>query len=315
MYSRRLIPTIIALALSFGVFTKADQSYAATNSANSLKIGEVTQAAYSSAVLFTLTSATPEQRAFIIVQLSEDGSPMALQALREIAASAADQTTAAAARAELASPRGSRTQSPHTKILEAFRSAKIPFGTSSLPTNLKIPADLENGSRYFVQTWFLKNILALHGSTNEARLARFDLMINDISVFLTKPAKTVKIENEKDLEAFKASIVPPYAYLADEMKFSKGLTDREPVRLEISSSIRSKVEEFSKTFLAADRQIPELNGSYFFDAMSSPDMSGALFRLMLKALPSGRKTQSSAQSFRRVRSEISEPSKSRKRTR
>jgi predicted unusual protein kinase regulating ubiquinone biosynthesis (AarF/ABC1/UbiB family) len=276
---------------------------------------------YSAASLFVLTKASPEQRTLVISGLAQDGSPKALDALGEIAAISeqADsarlafdallakrpasvralrliaQTSyddsrrqAASEAAKGLSPEGLLAPAPSAARVFDFDSIDLGFAKKYLrpedfTRHLVIGEEATNGARYQIQTWFLKKILSLQNAPNAERQTRFDFLMNEIAVFLQKKPQIVKINEDKDLEQFKESLVSRFAYLSDEMKFSKGLSAQAPIRLEISAAMREKVEEFSESFRAFDRTIDLLGGSYFFDALSNPSVKGFIFRLELKA--------------------------------
>lgn len=303
------------LAFALAVLVGGSSSLAATNSASALKIGEVRdvarQSLYSAAPLFALTIATPEQRALVVAELAKDGSSQALESLAEIAASG-DEATAKAAfyalmnarpasahalrlisqlsydetrrAAARESAQGLALNAP-ARSSQAFDGVDLGFAQKLLnqrDLRLAIPVDLSNGARYQIQTWFLKRILSLQHAGSEERRVRFDFLVNEIAQFIAKPAVSVKIEKEDDLEAFKETLQSRYAYLDDEMKFSKGLSDQSPVRLEIAPAMYPKVRAMSDSFRQMDQKLDALGGCYFFDSLSEAKLPGFLFRLRLK---------------------------------
>ncbi len=282
---------------------------------------------HSAAALFVLTKASPEQRALVIEKLADDKSPKALEALAEIAAISdraetaqkafdallanrpasaralqlVSQTTYDSARREAATEAGKHLPVQASVAVRA-KNQKLNFDSSQLKAietflrspdiaqKLTINEDLSNGARYQIQTWFLKKILSMQRASNEERQKRFDFLVNEISLFLEKTPVTFKINEAKDLEAFKETLVSRFAYLADEVKYSNGLSHETPIRLEISNSMMSKVAEYSQSFRQFDSKIEALNGTYFFDALSNASHQGLFFRMQMKAEPDFKKT-------------------------
>jgi ABC1 atypical kinase-like domain len=167
-------------------------------------------------------------------------------------------------------------------LLQSFAQGRT---GGDLTSALTAKTDLENGSRYFIQSLFLKKILSLQSKTVADRERQLTNLMNEIDVYLHKPAQTIKIQSQADLDAFKKSVVSQYAMLADEMKFSKGLRALQPVRLQVSSKIKPDLEKFSKAYRLADRELEGLQTGYFFDLLSDTSLAGVLFRLQLKSLP------------------------------
>lgn len=191
----------------------------------------------------------------------------------------------APAEVKAANPRG---PIPFEKQIEALKDVDLDAAKALLTNNagdlkklMSVPEDLTNGSRYVVQSWFLKKILSLQKSPDEERKLRLDFLLNEVSQYLSKPARTVKIETPEDFAAFKESLTSRFATLPDEMKFSKGLSDQTPVQLDIAPAMVAEVKAFSDSFRQFDRKV--LGETYFFDLLTNDRLPGHLVRLRLKA--------------------------------
>ena len=276
---------------------------------------------YSAASLFVLTFATPEQKTFVITKLGEDGSSGALEALAEIAMTSdkkdlvdqafklllvarplsadalsmiADFSVDERLKNSASKARGTKQvdlkdSEPPFRFKQLLDQIDLGFASGlvkradDLKAIFDIKEDLTNGSRFVIQSWFLKRILSLQKSDDRERQIRFDLLLNEISMYLSRPVQVVKIETPGEFETFKSSLISPLAYLQDEMKFSKGLSQAKPIRLQISANMNEAVQAFSNSFRSFDQKIETLNSVNFFDLLANAQTAGGLFRLRLKA--------------------------------
>lgn len=153
----------------------------------------------------------------------------------------------------------------------------------------EVNEDPTNGSRYLVQSYFLKRILALQNASAETRQAQFSHLLNEVESFLHRRAKKISIAKPQDFTDFKNSLMSRYAMLNDEMRFSRGLSDRSPVVLNVRPAMDLELKEFSTAFRQADKALTFPQKGYFFDLLSDRTQAGVLFRLQLKSLPSSKK--------------------------
>ena len=232
--------------------------------------------------LFILTSGTLEQRTLALETLARDPSPLASKSLLEIIDSTPHTLLKKRARALLAARDSKSIQT--TSALEAMSKVDLTL----LQQSLVRPAvsELENGSRYVIQTWFLKKLLSVQSLPIDSRLAEFDRLVNDVNVYLSRRPEELPITTEAELNSFKARLTSRFAYLHDEMSFSKGLKLLRPLKLRVSPNMVAAVQAFSESFRSMDQRIEQFKDATLFDLLSDVSGRGLLFRLGLKSLSS-----------------------------